>query len=55
MLKKAAESGRNFRLNSNNEQEEEAEGSGCGSGYGSSSERADVRPQPTLHEEDQCE
>jgi len=51
MLKKAAESCRNGRLNSDNEQEEEAEGADSGSGSGSRGERAGARPQPTLHNE----
>lgn len=48
VLKKAAESRRNARMNSDNEQEEEAGGAGSGSGSGS---RDVARPQLTVHEE----
>ena len=51
MLKKAAESCRNARLNSDNEQEEEAAGAVSGSGSGLQGERASARPQPTDHKE----
>ena len=49
VLKKAAESRRNARLNSDDEQEEDAEGADNASG--SRAERAVARPQPIAHEE----
>jgi len=49
--KKAAESRRNARLNSDNEQEEEAAGAVSGSGSGLRGEMASARPQPMDHKE----
>ena len=51
VLKKAAESRRNARLNSDAEEEEDGDGAEGASGSGSRDERAVARPQPTVHEE----
>ena len=50
VLKKAAESRRNVRLNSDAEKEEDDNGAEGASGSGSRDERAVARPQPTVHE-----
>ena len=51
VLKKAAESRRNARLNSDAEEEEDGDGAEGASGSGARDERAVARPQPTVHEE----
>ena len=51
VLKKAAESRRNARLNSDAEEEEDGDGTEGASGSGLKDERAVARPQPTVHEE----
>ena len=51
VLKKAAESRRNARLNFDAEKEEDGDGAEGASGSGSRDERAVARPQPTVHEE----
>ena len=51
VLKKAAESRRNARLNSDAEEEEDGDGAEDVSGSGLRDETAVARPQPTVHEE----
>ena len=50
VLKKAAESSRNARLNSDAEEEEDGDGAEGASDSGSRDERAVAHPQPTVHE-----